>query len=235
MPVFAQYPSGPGQESPRQDDETLRSALSAAARLESGKADPREQAEAAKLLRQVLRDGDEAQRRRLCEAVKGSAFLPNDIVLGLASDHHSVALPFLALSPLLTEADLVKLVWSGDAMKQATIAARPALPAAVANALAEVAGQRVIQTLLANARAEVTAEALLSCVQRFADDPTIQARLIERPQLPLAVADQLLEVAGPEVQQALLARHAISPEKAKEAQRQRGSWSRWWQASIFAR
>lgn len=185
--------------------------------------------------RQVLRDGNEDARRQLCAAVTTLAALPRDIVLALASDQPSVSLPFIARSCLLTEDDLVKMVWSGDPAKQVTIAARPALPAPVAGTLASIAGARVLMTLLANTTAKIDAEALQSCLDRFGDDAAIQQRLIERDRLPLAISEALLACAAPALQQALLARHAVSPAVSQEAQRRQGSSAPWWQIQIFSR
>lgn len=185
--------------------------------------------------RQVLRDGDEADRRQLGAAITAFTALPRDIILALASDQPSVSLPFIARSPLLNEDDLVKLVWSGDPTKQVTIAARPRLPAPVSGALATIAGARVLTTLLANKSAEIDADALQSCLDRFGDDETIQQGLIARARLPLAISEALLACTTPELQQALLARHAVSPAVAQEVQRRQGSAAPWWQIQIFSR
>ena len=233
MPPFTRRPA-PQQAAGRADSALLRAALDQALRLRDEEPTPRDAAAAADLIRQALRHSDEAGRRRLCDAVKSLTVLPHDIVLTLASDQHSVALPFIAHSPLLTDEDLVKLVWSGDASQRVTIAARPGLPAAVGSALIELAGARVVRSLLGNRSAEIDEASLQCCLSRFADDETVHEKLVERDRLPQSVSDALLGLLGPRLRQALLARHPVSPAAAQNARRQEGSQAPWWRAQVFS-
>ncbi|HIP79640.1 MAG TPA: DUF2336 domain-containing protein [Kiloniellaceae bacterium] len=235
MPPFArdQTPcaaSRPANEEP----DGLVEALRAATRLGDGALAPDDLAQALAAFRHVLRQADEAGRRRLCEAVKTAADLPRDIVLALANDQPSVALPFIAHSPLLQEADLIKIVWSGDPVRQVTLAARPGLTAAVTSALAELAPQRVLLSLLANDSAEISGDSLHSCLIRFPGDAEIQERMIGRRNLPPSVAEALLLHSSRPLQQSLLARHPVSPDAAREAQRRHGSGAPWWRRQLIS-
>ncbi|WP_299395656.1 DUF2336 domain-containing protein [Pelagibius sp.] len=236
MPPFARdqtpFPaSKPANDAP----DGLAEALRAATRLGDGALAPDALDHALAAFRGVLRQGDEAARRKLSEAVKTAADLPRDIVLALANDRPSVALPFIAHSPLLQEADLVKIVWSGDPVRQVTLAARPGLPAAVTSALAELAPQRVLLSLLANDSAEISGESLQSCLTRFPGDAEVQERMIGRSHLPPSVAEALLLDSAQPLQQSLLARHPVSPNAAREAQRRHGSGAPWWRRQLFSR
>ncbi len=239
MPPMAGKPANGPASRKDQNAGSKQSALASALGLLDGLRESQPSAEAENeaftACRQVLRDGDEAARRQLGAAITGFTALPRDIALALASDQPSVSLPFIARSAVLNEDDLVKLVWSGDPAKQVTIAARPQLPAPVAAALTAVAGARVLTTLLANKSARIDADALQNCLDRFGDDETIQQGLIGRERLPLAVSEALLASAAPGLQQALLARHAVSPAVSQELQRRRGSTAPWWQIQIFSR
>ena len=236
MPPFTRRPdsASPQPTAADEDSALLQAALHQVLRLRDEEPKPRNAAAAAGLLRQALRNSDEAGRRRLCDAVKSLTVLPHDIVLALASDQPSVALPFIAHSPLLTDEDLVKLVWSGDASQRVTIAARPGLPAAVGSALMELAGARVVLSLLGNRSAEIDEASLQRCLSRFADDETVHEKLVERDRLPQSVSDALLGLLGPRLRQALLARHPVSPAAAQDARRQEGSQTAWWHAQIFS-
>ncbi|NIA68084.1 DUF2336 domain-containing protein [Pelagibius litoralis] len=218
-----------------QGNDPLAEAINQAATLQGGTLSPDEQESVFAVFRRILRDADEAGRRRLCEAVRHLAVLPQDIVLSLANDQPSVSLPFIAETPMLRDADLVKLVWSGDAVKQVTIAARAGLGSSVTSALAEVAGPRVILTLLANGSADISEASLQSCLARFPDDDGLHQKLIGRDRLPLSVSEALLERTTPVLQQTLLSRHAVSPAVAQEVQRRRGSAAPWWRMQIFSR
>ncbi len=236
MPPFARdqtpFPASPP---PSDEPDGLAEALRAAARLGDEALAPDALAQALAAFRRVLRKGDEAARRRLSEAVKSATGLPRDIVLALANDQPSVALPFIAHSPLLQEADLVKIVWSGDPARQVTLAARPGLTAAVTSALAELAPQRVLLSLLANDSAEISGESLQSCLIRFPGDTEVQERMIGRSHLPPPVAEALLLDSARPLQQLLLGRHPVSPDAAREAQRRHGSGASWWRRQLFSR
>lgn len=236
MPPFARDQTPFPATKPVDDEpDGLAEALRAARRLGDGALAPDALAQALDAFRGVLRQGDEAARRRLSEAVKTAADLPRDIVLALTNDQPSVALPFIAHSPLLQEADLVKIVWSGDPVRQVTLAARPGLTAAVTSALAELAPQRVLLTLLANDSAEISGDSLHSCLLRFPGDAEVQDRMIGRSHLPPSVAEALLLDSAKPLQQSLLGRHPVSPDAAREAQRRHGSSAPWWRRQLFSR
>ena len=166
--------------------------------------------------------------------MKTAADLPRDIVLALSNDQPSVALPFIAHSPLLQEADLVKIVWSGDPVRQVTLAARPGLTAAVTSALAELAPHRVLLSLLANDRAEISEESLHSCLNRFSGDTQLQEKMIGRSQLPSSVAESVLLNSPPRLQQAILGRHPVSLRVAEEARRRQNAVP-WWRQQLLSR
>lgn len=234
MSPTARRPTTAGKQPHPQAHDPLAGILADASALERDGVSPLDRRRTIAAMRQALRDQDESGRRRLCEAVKNLAELPQDIVLALANDQPSVSLPFIAATPLLSDDDLVKLVWSGDPVKQVTIAARPGLAAAVASALAEVAGPRVLLTLLANKSAEIPAPALQTCLARFPEDIGIHRNLIGRDRLPMAVSEALLKCATQSLQEILLSRHAVSPTATQEIQRRRGSMAPWWRSQIFS-
>ena len=236
MPPFARDQSSSFPSKLADDPgDGLAGALRSAVRLGGDSLADDVRAHALDAARRVLREGDESGRRRLCDAVRTATDLPQDIVLALANDQPSVALPFIAHSPLLGEADLVKIVWSGDPARQVTLAARPGLTAAVTSALVELAPQRVLLSLLANDSAAISEESLHSCLARFPEDNGIQQGMIDRSHLPPSVAEALLLHCMQPLQEALLARHRVSPASAQEARRRQGSGASWWRRQLFSR
>ena len=65
----------------------------------------------------MAKDVELAVRRSLSESLRSARHLPHDVALRLASDVEAVALPILANSPVLTDADLIDLVRHGSARK----------------------------------------------------------------------------------------------------------------------
>ena len=85
------------------------------------------------LLRLAVYDGEPVVRRVVAETVKLARDLPRDIVRALAQDIPEVSVPFLAVSSLLGEADLLSIAKIGTAAQRAAIACRPRLSPRVAN------------------------------------------------------------------------------------------------------
>jgi uncharacterized protein (DUF2336 family) len=85
------------------------------------------------LLRLAIYDGEPLVRRVVAETVKFARDLPRDIVRALAADVPEVSVPFIAVSPLLGEEDLLSIAKIGAAAQRAAIACRPRLSSRVAN------------------------------------------------------------------------------------------------------
>ena len=66
----------------------------------------------------MAKDVELTVRRALSESLRSARHLPNDVALRLANDVEAVALPILADSPVLTDADLIELVRHGSADRQ---------------------------------------------------------------------------------------------------------------------
>ena len=67
-------------------------------------------------------DAADLVRRTLAVTLQNSPVLPREVALKLAQDIEAVAIPILETSPSFTEEDLVELVLSVTAAKQAAIA-----------------------------------------------------------------------------------------------------------------
>jgi uncharacterized protein (DUF2336 family) len=145
---------------------------------------PETRAEAAIALTAALDDADKRVRRALAEALASAREAPRPILLALAADVSAVSRPVLALSPVLTDADLVDAAAVGDDIAQSAIARRPNLSAPVAAALAEIAERRATMALIGNLTADVRPATLWRLFERFGDDADLRVRLIERPGLP---------------------------------------------------
>ncbi|WP_170153037.1 DUF2336 domain-containing protein [Roseiarcus fermentans] len=126
-------------------------------------------------------------RRALAEAFAGARRAPRALVVALARDRSEVALPLLARSPLLADADLVDCVALGDAAAQCAVARRPGLGAGPAAALAEVGARESALALLDNRGAAIAPASLLRLIDRFAADAGIREALGVRPDLPACV------------------------------------------------
>ena len=85
-------------------------------------------AEAVLAMTALLDDPSVSVRRSLAEALCRAQDAPRGVVLALAADEPEAAAPVLQYSPVLTEADLVDCVASGDVVAKTALARRPNLP-----------------------------------------------------------------------------------------------------------
>ena len=103
------------------------------------------------IVRVMAKDVELAVRRALSQSLRSARHLPHDVALRLANDVEAVALPILADSPVLTDADLVELVRHGSARKQEAIAGRAGVSEQVADALVTEGGEAAVAALMGNA------------------------------------------------------------------------------------
>jgi uncharacterized protein (DUF2336 family) len=118
------------------------------------------------------------------------------VVLALAADEPEAAAPVLQYSPVLTDADLVDCVASGDVAAQTAVARRPNLPPRAKAALAETGHFDAVRALIANVEIDCPAELLHRIFARFGDDASLREALLERPALPAAVRARIAVAAA---------------------------------------
>jgi uncharacterized protein (DUF2336 family) len=94
-----------------------------------------ERATALDLFRLALYDGEPLVRRVFAETIKHARELPRDIVRTLAQDIPEVSAPFLAVSPLIGDDELLAIAQGGASVQRAAIARRHELSQRVLRAL----------------------------------------------------------------------------------------------------
>ncbi len=168
------------------------------------------------ILERLAEDVAEHVRAALAEAVKGYPELPHDLALKLAEDIEQVSLPILADSPVLTDQDLVLIVRGGSPEKQTAVAGRPAVSSTVAQAVAEYGVREAVSTLVENPGADLDERSFDHVVNRFASDEGMCRRLVERSDLPLSIADRLVEVVSTRLRETLMQQHHLPADLAEE-------------------
>lgn len=143
-------------------------------------------------------------RAAIADAVKDLPEVPRAMILRLAHDTDvMVCEPVIRFSPLLTSDDLVSLVAAAPSSGTGVaVARRPAIDAAVSDALASGGTDDAVLALLMNGSAQIREATLDALVERSVEHPDWHAPLIHRPvlsdqsvrTLSRIVADHLLEV-----------------------------------------
>ena len=113
-------------------------------------------------------------RRALAEALCSAREAPRALVLALAADEPEVAAPVLQHSPVLTDADLVDCVASGDVVAQTALARRPYLPPAPTPRWSRPEQFDAVLALIANLEIDLPAKSLQRIFTRFSDDASVR-------------------------------------------------------------
>lgn len=174
----------------------------------------RQAAEAA--LSMLLEDPSPKVRLALAEGLAGVDHAPRGIVLALAGDQIEVAGRIIALSPVLTDNDLIEIVASGRSTLQQFVAFRRALSVSVAAALAEVGEAEAVADMLDNPDVLVARISLRRIAERFGDAPEIRGRLFDRADLPCDARQALVERLGAALAGSDLVRSAIGGNRGRK-------------------
>lgn len=168
------------------------------------------------IVRIMAKDVAAKVRAALAESLKASATLPRDVALMLARDVESVSLPFIEVSSVLTEEDLIEIIRSGSSQKQTAVARRPDVTEGVAEELAERGDEAAVAALMSNEAAPVTARAMGRALDRFPASESVQAPLVNRAKLPVTVAERLVALVSEQLRERLVAKHELPSDIAAD-------------------
>lgn len=165
----------------------------------------------------LLDDPSSLVRRALSDVFASSQKAPPAVVQALACDQPDVAIPVLAHSPLLLDADLVDWVATGRPEVQAAIASRPLLPRSVAAAIAEVGMAEACLVLLENPDIEIAPFSVARVVERFGHLAPIRENLLARDDLPAPIRQALLAKLSQTLAGFVTARQWLAKDHAQRA------------------
>jgi uncharacterized protein (DUF2336 family) len=175
-------------------------------------------AEATLAMTSLLDDPSILVRRALAEALCRAREAPRALILALAADEPEAAAPALQHSPVLTDADLVDCIATGDAEAQTALALRPSLPPRAKAALAEIGQSDAVLALIGNLEIDCPAELLGRIFDRFGDDAAFRDKLLERPALPAALRARIAVAAAKDL--AVEASLWMAPVRAERVARE---------------
>lgn len=181
---------------------------------------PRERELAHEILGFLVHDVAISVREALSRCLDDNPAAPRDVVLKLARDIEQVALPVLERSPVLTDEDLVGLVYYGSPAKQCAIAARTAVPEPVSEAIAHRGDRSAVLTLVHNAGAVINEAAATILVKRYADDADVAAPLVQRGELPALLVERLIAMVSEQLREYLVAQHEVDHRVAATLEEQ---------------
>jgi uncharacterized protein (DUF2336 family) len=169
------------------------------------------------ILRALSKDAAARVRQALAEELKQSQRLPRDVALALAEDAEMlVALPVLTGSSVLTDDDLIAMVRSGDAARQAAIAARRQVSADLAQAIVEADQPQALAALVGNDGADLAEPLLQLVLDRHGEDDTIKTPLARRRLLPITILERLVAAASARLREVLAERSDLPEHLASD-------------------
>jgi uncharacterized protein (DUF2336 family) len=173
-----------------------------------------EKAFAEEIIAILAEDAADLVRRTLAVTLRSSPILPREVALKLARDIEAVAIPVLQDSPVFSDEDLVELVLSVTAAKQAAIANRDALSITITEIISEHGAVEAVRALSANQGAEWTDKAFDDTLRRFGRDEIVQAGLIKRDFIPTHIAEKMVSLVSGQLFDILVNRHELPAQLA---------------------
>jgi uncharacterized protein (DUF2336 family) len=152
----------------------------------------------------LLDDPSSKVRLAMAEVLALSRHAPLQVVSALASDQPEVAALILARSPLLTDADLIDRIASGQKATQKLIANRPNISMALSAAIAEVGDADACAILVANDGASIAALSFRRMAERHGHVGSLRETLIADRRLPADCRHMLLVKLGDALKQSPL-------------------------------
>ncbi|GMV64048.1 MAG: hypothetical protein AMXMBFR74_32150 [Parvibaculum sp.] len=181
---------------------------------------PRERELAREILGYLVHDVAISVREALARCLDDKAGAPRDVVLKLARDIDQVALPVLERSPVLTDEDLVGLVYYGSPAKQCAIAGRPDVAAPVSEAIAHRGDRTAVLRLVHNAGAVINEAAATILVTRYADDADVSVPLVQRGEMPALLVERLIAMVSEQLREYLVEQHEMDHRVAATLEEQ---------------
>ncbi len=163
----------------------------------------------------MLDDPSPLVRQALADILGGSEEAPPCIILALSGDLPEIAAPVLERSSLLADAELVDIVGAGEASRQAAIACRENLSAAVAAALAEVGSAESCLILVENQDADIPPFSLERMAERFGHLAAVREAMFARNDLPACLHQRLAVRLSESLITFVTSRDWMRPERAR--------------------
>jgi uncharacterized protein (DUF2336 family) len=165
------------------------------------------------LARQAERD----VRKILSERLAGADWAPRALVNVLALDEIEIARPILAASPVLRDADLMKVLIEATLDHQIEVARRPRLGGQVADAIIERGEPATLTALATNRTAEISEDGLRRMVEHSRRIAALRAPLTRHPRMTETLAEQMYQWVGIALRQSIVSRFQVDEARLDAA------------------
>lgn len=186
-------------------------------RIQGSYLNERERALMQEILRRLARDVEMAIRIALAERLADDTTAPHDLILLLADDRIEVARPLILRSPLLTEADVLKMIAECGTAHHEAVAARAHIGEPVTEALVQLDTETVLTTLVRNATARISAQSFETLVEKSKAIAGLQDPLAQRSDLPPELATRMCDWVSDALKSFIARNYSIEPIRLDRA------------------
>jgi len=165
----------------------------------------------------VVVEAERDIRMRLAEKLAGAAWAPPALVNVLALDDIEIARPIIAASPVLKDADLVRLLLEATVEHQIEVARRPKLGPPVVSAILQQGEPAVLTALAGNLSTHLSPADMRRLVDASRRIASLRSPLVRHPQLTPDLAHELYVWVGQALRQALAGRFRLDLEALDKA------------------
>ena len=159
-------------------------------------------------------------RRKLAKTLGRLQVVPRSLITRLANDDIDIAYPVLVNSQLLADEDLIEIILYRLREHQLAIALRENLSESVSDVLVEHGSTPVIVALLRNEKANISRAALDYLVEQSRRIGEFQEPLIERNELPRALAQRMFAWVSASLRETIVRRWDLDAEEIDVALRE---------------
>jgi uncharacterized protein (DUF2336 family) len=214
MGRLAQLAMNPGAGTSREE---IYLAVASLYRIQGSGLNQRERDLMREILRRLARDVEMAIRIALAERLASDPTAPHDLILLLVDDAIEVARPLILNSPLLTEADALRLIAEADLAHQEAVANRPYIGPSVTDALVHSEHETVLTALVRNATAQISAAGYETLVRKSRRLSGLQEPLARRPDLPPQLATDMCEWVSDALKTFITTNYPMAPHGVEVA------------------
>lgn len=166
------------------------------------------------LARTLVADASALVRAALAKEIRSSPGLPVDIAEKIARDIEDIAVPFIELSPVLSEEFLAELVEECSEAARSAVAGRPQVSKLVSFSIARHGGEPSVARLLGNQGAVCSSNVYQRALERFEDCEAVQNGLLSRSNLTLMIIDKLVEKISADASEKLVRKYGLASDLA---------------------
>lgn len=165
----------------------------------------------------LARQAESDIRKSLSESLATATWAPAALINMLALDEIEIARPVIANSPLLKDADLLRILVEATIEHQIEVARRPTLSSSVSDAIIERGEPATLTALASNRSADISDDGLHRMVEHARRIAALRAPLTRHPRLNDTLARELYAWVGQALRQAICERFRVDDAAMSQA------------------